>query len=260
MKVVILAGGRGTRISEESIIRPKPMVEIGDNPIIWHIMKIYSHYGFNEFIVCCGYKGHMIKEYFVDYYIHQADVTVDLEKNSMELHQSKAEPWKITLVNTGLDTNTAGRVLKVRDYIGDEAFMLTYGDGVSNVNINELVKFHRGAGKIATITAAKPAGRFGAINIDANCEVQSFREKAVEDEAWVNIGFAVFNPEVFDYLGDGSKMLEADPYEKLAAERQMSAYKHYGFWSPMDTMRDKLVLEELWNKGQAPWKVWEDDK
>lgn len=259
MKVVILAGGRGTRISEESIIRPKPMVDIGDNPIIWHIMKTYSCYGFNEFIICCGYKGHMIKEYFMDYYIHQSDITVDLQNNSMEIHKNEAEPWKITLVNTGLDTNTAGRVLKVRKYIGEEPFMLTYGDGVSNVDIQELLKFHYNNGKIATITAAKPAGRFGAINIEHN-EVLSFREKSSEDEAWVNIGFAVFNPEIFKYLGDGSKMLEAEPYEQLAEDHEMAAYKHYGFWSPMDTMRDKIVLEGLWNNGQAPWKIWEDYK
>lgn len=260
MKVVILAGGRGTRISEESIVRPKPMVEIGENPIIWHIMKGYSYYGFNDFIICCGYKGHMIKEYFVDYYIHQADVTVDLQDNALKFHQSKAEPWKVTLVNTGLDTNTAGRVLNVRSYIGEEPFMLTYGDGVSDVNINALLEFHKKSGRIATITAAKPAGRFGSISISEACEVQSFREKALEDEAWVNIGFAVFNPEVFAYLGDGSKMLETEPYERLAAEHQMAAYKHYGFWSPMDTMRDKIVLEELWSRGQAPWKVWKKDE
>ena len=255
MKVVILAGGRGTRISEESLVKPKPMIEIGDNPIIWHIMKIYSYYGFNDFIVCCGYKGHMIKEYFTDYYIHQSDITVDLCDNSVQIHENEVEPWKITLVNTGLDTNTAGRVLKVKKYIGDEPFMFTYGDGVSDVNIQELLKFHKECGKIATITASKPAGRFGAISIEKN-EVLSFREKNTEDEAWVNIGFAVFEPAVFEYLGDGSQMLETEPYEKLAADHEMTAYKHYGFWHPMDTMRDKIVLENLWDNDEAPWKIW----
>lgn len=255
MKVVILAGGRGTRISEESIVKPKPMVEIGDNPILWHIMKIYSHYGFNDFVICCGYKGHMIKEYFTDYYIHHSDITVNLADNALEIHKSKAEPWKITMVNTGLDTNTAGRVLKVRKYLDEKPFMLTYGDGVSDINISELARFHRLHGRAATITAAKPAGRFGAIRLEGS-SVKSFREKSVMDEAWVNIGFAVFEPEVFDYLGDGSMMLEAGPYEKLAEAGEMMAYRHSGFWSPMDTMRDKIVLENLWNSEKAPWKVW----
>lgn len=258
MKVVILAGGRGTRISEESVIRPKPMVEIGGNPIIWHIMKIYSHYGFNDFVVCCGYKGHMIKEYFVDYYIHQSDITVDLKNNDTVIHNNESEPWKVTLVNTGLETGTAGRVLKARNYIGEEPFLLTYGDGVSNVNIPEVIKFHKEHGKIATITASKPAGRFGAININDNNEVLSFREKDVEDEAWVNIGFAVFNPEVYDYL-DNESMLETKPYEKLTKASQMAAYKHSGFWSPMDTVRDKIILEERWQTGNAPWRIWKDD-
>lgn len=257
MKVVILAGGRGTRISEESIVKPKPMVEIGDNPILWHIMKIYSYYGFHDFIICCGYKGHMIKEYFTDYYIHQSDITVDLEDNTVQIHKSKAEPWKITMVNTGLDTNTAGRVLKVRKYLGDEPFMMTYGDGVSDVDIAKLVEFHQSHGKIATVTAAKPAGRFGAINLAGN-KVDSFREKSLVDEAWVNIGFAVFQPDVYSYLGSGDKMLETEPYEKLAGAGEMMAYKHRGFWSPMDTMRDKIVLENLWNTGNAPWKLWRD--
>lgn len=257
MKVVILAGGCGTRISEESVIRPKPMVEIGENPIIWHIMKIYSHYGFDDFIICCGYKGHMIKEYFTDYYIHQSDITVDLADNHVEIHKSESEPWKITMVNTGLDTNTAGRVLKIRKYLAQEPFMLTYGDGVSDVNIEKLLQFHRSHGKIATITAAKPAGRFGALGLNGNM-VENFREKSKNDEAWVNIGFSVFEPELFDYLGDGNSMLETEPYEKLAADQQMMAYKHQGFWSPMDTMRDKIVLEDLWNRGEAPWKIWKD--
>lgn len=259
MKVVILAGGRGTRISEESVIRPKPMIEIGDNPIIWHIMKIYSYYGFNEFVICCGYKGHMIKEYFVDYYVHQSDITVDLQTNKLEIHKNESDPWKVTLVDTGLETNTAGRVLRARKYVGEEPFMLTYGDGVSDVDIIKLLEFHKLHGKIATITAAKPAGRFGAINIDEEEAVQSFREKSSDDEAWVNIGFAVFQPEIYQYLGDGSKMLETEPYERLASDHEMMAYKHRGFWSPMDTMRDKIVLEGLWNTGKAPWRVWKND-
>lgn len=256
MKVVILAGGRGTRISEESVVKPKPMVEIGDNPVLWHIMKIYSYYGFDDFVICCGYKGHMIKEYFMDYYIHQSDITVNLEDHSIQIHKSKAEPWKITMVNTGLDTNTAGRVLKVRKYLKEEPFMLTYGDGVSDVDISKLLNFHRSHGMAATITAARPAGRFGAIHLMGN-RVDNFREKSSEDEAWVNIGFAVFQPEIFHYLGDGSQMLETGPYENLAAAGEMMAFKHYGFWLPMDTMRDKIVLEKLWNSRKAPWKVWE---
>lgn len=255
MKVVILAGGRGTRISEESIVKPKPMVEIGDNPILWHIMKIYSHYGFHDFVICCGYKGHMLKEYFTDYYIHQSDITVDLEKNSVEIHKSKAEPWKITMVNTGLDTNTAGRVLRVRKYLEEQPFMLTYGDGVSDVNVAELLKFHQSHGRAATVTVSKPVGRFGALTLSGS-QVESFREKSSLDEAWVNIGFAVFQPEVFGYLKDGSMMLETGPYEKLAEDGEMMAFRHNGFWSPMDTMRDKIVLEDLWNSGKAPWKVW----
>lgn len=255
MKVVILAGGRGTRISEESSLRPKPMVEIGDNPILWHIMKIYSHYGFDDFVICCGYKGHMIKEYFTDYYIHQSDITVDLANNAVEIHRSKAEPWKVTMVNTGLDTSTSGRVLSVRKYLDEQPFMLTYGDGVSDVNLRELLRFHQSHGKTATITAAKPAGRFGAISLSGS-RVQSFREKSSIDEAWVNIGFAVFQPGVFDYLGDGSMMLETEPYERMAKDGEMMAFRHDGFWSPMDTMRDRGMLEGLWQSGEAPWKVW----
>lgn len=258
MKVVILAGGKGTRISEESQSRPKPMVEIGGRPILWHIMKIYSHYGYNEFIICCGYKGHKIKEYFVNYYKHQADNAFYLTDGTMEAYHDQTEPWKVTLVNTGLATLTAGRVLQIRDYVGEEPFFLTYGDGVADVNIPELLQFHRKYGRIATISTTQPAGRFGAIKIDRESgKVESFKEKARKDQAWVNMGFMVMNPEVFDYLGDGSEMLEQTPFEHLAIDEQMSAYQHPGFWSPMDTVHDRDYLERLWSSEEAPWKVWE---
>lgn len=256
MKVVILAGGMGTRISEESHLKPKPMVEIGGRPILWHIMKIYSAYGYNDFIICCGYKGHMIKEYFMDYYMYESDVTIDLTNNTTTIHQNISEPWKVTLVNTGLHTQTAGRLRQIEKYVKDESFMMTYGDGVSNVNIKRLVEFHKEKGKAATITASKPAGRWGTIQIDDKTDsVNSFVEKAKKDQAWVNAGFAVFNPDVFKYL-DMNRMLEDTPYESIARSGQMAAYKHDSFWSPMDTMRDKAYLEELWNSGNAPWKVW----
>lgn len=257
MKVVILAGGRGTRISEESVLKPKPMIEIGGMPILWHIMKIYSFYGFHEFIICCGYKGQMIKDYFIHYYLHQSDSTFSLADQAVTVHENYAEPWKVTLANTGLNTLTAGRILKVKDYIDDEEFMLTYGDGVSDVNIHKLIEFHRTNGRIATITTTQPPGRFGAIKIDKETnQVKGFKEKARADQAWVNAGFMVLNRKIFDYLGDGSEMLEAGPLETVAHEGEMTAYKHEGFWSPMDTMRDKEYLEELWQSGQAPWKVW----
>lgn len=257
MKVVILAGGRGTRISEESVLKPKPMIEIGGMPILWHIMKIYSFYGFHEFVVCCGYKGQMIKDYFIHYYIHQSDSTFSLADQAVTVHENYAEPWKVTLANTGLNTLTAGRILKVKDYIDDDEFMLTYGDGVSDVNIHKLIEFHRTNGRIATITTTQPPGRFGAIKIDKETNlVKDFKEKARADQAWVNAGFMVLNRKIFDYLGDGSEMLEAGPLEMVAHEGEMTAYKHEGFWSPMDTMRDKEYLEELWQSGQAPWKVW----
>lgn len=257
MKVVILAGGKGSRISEESAARPKPMVEIGGRPILWHIMKIYSFYGYDDFIVCCGYKGHMIKDYFVHYYLFQSDATFGLKERINDYHNSQAEPWKITLANTGLETLTAGRILKVRDYIGeDETFMLTYGDGVGNVNIPALLEFHQKSGRIATISTTQPAGRFGAIKISDNGIIESFKEKARKDQSWVNMGFMVFNREVFDYLGDGTQMLEAAPFERLSGEGQMAAYRHPGFWSPMDTVHDRDYLEGLWSKGAAPWKIW----
>ena len=257
MKVVILAGGKGTRISEESQLRPKPMVEIGGKPILWHIMKLYSFYGFHEFIICCGYKGQMIKEYFIHYYVNQSDSTFLLKNKETVVHENFAEPWKVTLANTGLNTLTAGRILKIRDYIGeDEEFFLTYGDGVSNVDIPALLKFHREHGKTATITTTQPEGRFGAIKIDSDGIIESFKEKARKDQSWVNAGFMVMNKEIFDYLGDGSEMLEAAPFERMAAEGRMAAYPHPGFWSPMDTVHDRDYLEKLWNNNEAPWKVW----
>ena len=256
MKVVILAGGMGSRISEESHLRPKPMIEIGGRPILWHIMKIYSSYGFNDFIVCCGYKGHMIKEYFMDYYMNESDITVDLKNNDTTIHQNTSEPWKVTLVNTGLHTPTAGRIKQILKYTKDEPFMMTYGDGVSDINIPKLLEFHKKMGKTVTITAAKPAGRWGTIQIDEEKQlVTTFKEKAKMEQAYVNAGYAVFNPEVATYL-DEEYMLETVPYEKLTEAGQMAAYQHDGFWYPMDTMRDKDYLEMEWANGEAPWKIW----
>lgn len=258
MKVVILAGGKGTRIGEESQLRPKPMLEIGGMPILWHIMKLYSFYGFREFIICCGYKGQMIKKYFIHYYMHQSDSTFLIKEKKAIIHENRVEPWEITLVNTGLNTLTAGRILKIRDYIEEKEFMLTYGDGVSDVDIRRLLCFHHDQGKLVTITTTQPAGRFGALKIDKETnQVKGFKEKDRADQAWVNAGFMVLNRRIFDYLGDGSRMLEEGPFESLAQQGEMAAYKHEGFWSPMDTLRDKSYLEELWNSGKAPWKVWE---
>lgn len=256
MKVVILAGGKGTRISEESRLRPKPMVEIGGKPILWHIMRQYASYGFTEFIVCCGYKGHMIKEYFVNYYQHNSQLEIRLKDGNVQVLRGSSEPWKVTLVDTGLETLTAGRILKARKYIGEETFMLTYGDGVSDVDIQELLQFHRNQQKAVTISTTQPIGRFGALRLDENTDqVLGFKEKAREDQAWVNIGFMVMEPSVYEYLGDGSTMLETLPFEQLAADGQMAAYKHRGFWSPMDNVHDRAYLEQLWNSGEAPWKV-----
>lgn len=257
MKVVILAGGMGTRISEESYLKPKPMIEIGDHPILWHIMKMYSCFGYNDFVICCGYKGHVIKEYFLDYYMYQSDITIDLTSNDVTVHETISEPWKVTLVNTGLYTTTAGRIKKVQKYVGDEPFMMTYGDGVGNIDIPALIQFHKSQGRVATITTTRPAGRFGVLKLDDRAGlVCSFKEKLAEEQAWVNAGFAVFNKEIFSYLGDGTQMLEQSPYENLAQDGQMAAYRHMGFWSPMDTMRDKSYLEELWQTGRAEWKIW----
>lgn len=256
MKAVILAGGLGTRISEESVSRPKPMIEIGGKPILWHIMKIYSHYGINEFVVCCGYKGYVIKEYFANYFLHTSDVTFDMQKNSMEVHQRFAEPWKVTLVDTGEDTMTGGRLKRVAEYVKDEeAFCFTYGDGVSNINIKSLIDFHREQGVSATLTAVYPPGRFGALDITDN-KVATFKEKPKGDGGMINGGFFVLSPSVLSLLKDDSTVWEQEPLEQLAKSNQMAAYTHSGFWQPMDTLRDKNNLEELWSSGKAPWKMW----
>jgi len=258
MKVVILAGGLGTRISEESNIKPKPMIEIGEKPILWHIMKGYSHFGFNEFVICLGYKGYQIKEYFANYHLHESDVTFDFTSGSKKVtHNNHAEPWKVTLVNTGLETSTGGRVKRIEKYTGGEPFMLTYGDGVADIDIKALVASHQSQGKIATVTAARPLGRFGALNIAPDGRVKKFQEKTEGENSWVNAGFFVLQPEIFDYLKDDSTQFEKEPLERLAKEGQLSAYKHSGFWYPMDSIRDKQHLETLWQAGQAPWKVWE---
>ena len=257
MKAVILAGGYGTRITEESTVRPKPMVEIGAMPILWHIMKIYSAYGINEFVICCGYKGHVIKDYFINYYLHTADITLNLGDNHMHVHAHDAEPWTVTLVETGEGTMTGGRLKRARPYIGDSAFCLTYGDGVSDVNVGELVKFHMEQGVKATVTAVQPPGRFGAFTLkEDECLVPSFREKPEGDGAWINGGFFVLEPDAIDYIEDESTVWEQGPMVRLAKEGQLAAYKHRGFWQPMDTLRDKHVLDDLWSSGNAPWKVW----
>ncbi len=259
MKVVILAGGYGTRISEESAIRPKPMVEIAGRPILWHIMKIYSAYGLTDFVICAGYKGYMIKEYFANYYLQMSDVTFDLRNNSMEVHQNGAEPWQVTIVETGEGTMTGGRIRRVRNYLGNEPFCLTYGDGVGNVNVERLINFHREQKALATLTAVQPPGRFGAFTLDADQKlVDHFKEKPTGggESAWINGGFFVLEPEVMDYITGDSTVWEREPLEKLAQDGKLAAYRHYGFWQPMDTLRDKHVLEDLWQSGEAPWKVW----
>jgi glucose-1-phosphate cytidylyltransferase len=256
MKAVILAGGLGTRLSEETTVKPKPMVEIGGKPILWHIMKSYSAHGINDFVICCGYKGYVIKEYFANYFLHTSDVTFDMKNNEMEVHTRKAEPWKVTLVDTGDDTLTGGRLKRVQQYVRDEeAFCFTYGDGVSDVNITKLIAFHKDHGKLATLTATQPPGRFGALNLDGH-KINSFQEKPQGDGAWINGGFFVLSPKVIDYIHDDSTTWEKRPMEVLAKEEQMNAYFHHGFWQPMDTLRDKIHLEELWQSGKAPWKTW----
>ena len=256
MKVVILAGGLGTRISEESQFMPKPMIRIGGMPIIWHIMKHYSHYGFNEFIICAGYRQEMVKEWFSDYYIHRNDVTFDFtDKGKTIIHKKGLEPWKVTVADTGLKTLTGGRLKAVKEYIGDETFMMTYGDGVSDVNLRDLLEFHRENGKLVTLTATQPGSRFGVLRLDEN-RVQSFQEKNMKDSDWINMGFMVLEPEALDYI-TGDYMFEAEPMETLVADGELACYRHKGFWQCMDTMRDKELLEKLWDKGDAPWKLWE---
>jgi glucose-1-phosphate cytidylyltransferase len=257
MKTVILAGGFGTRISEESHLKPKPMIEIGEQPILWHIMKLYSHYGYNEFVVCCGYKQHVIKEYFADYYLHRSDVTFDFtQENRMKIHSNVAEPWVVTLVDTGWNTMTGGRVKRIQEYIGNEPFMLTYGDGVSDIDINELVRFHFAHDKNATLTTIQPGGRFGAIDIEGSGKVLSFVEKSKEDGGWINGGFMVLNPSVFDLIEGDDTVFEKEPLEALVASGQLMAYMHEGYWQCMDSQRDKQLLDEAWASGHAPWKVW----
>ena len=264
MKVVILAGGLGTRLSEETASRPKPMVEIGERPILWHIMKTYSHYGFSDFVVCLGYKGYVIKEYFSNYFLHMSDVTFDMSDNSMEVHQNAAEPWRVTLVDTGAETQTGGRIRRVGEYVRDDTFMLTYGDGVADVDIAKLLEFHRAHGKLATITAVQPLGRFGALQIDEDPvdgqvsapAVRAFQEKPVGDGAWVNGGFFVLEPAVLDRLEGDDMPFERAPLESLAADGELRAFRHRGFWQPMDALRDVRALEALWDSGEAPWAVW----
>lgn len=255
MKAVILAGGMGTRISEETSTRPKPMVEIGGKPILWHIMKIYSTHGIHDFIICLGYKGYVIKEYFANYFLHMSDVTIDMVQNKMEIHQNSAEPWSVTLVNTGESTMTGGRIKRIRRYLEEEDFCCTYGDGVGDVNISDLVSLHKSKGTLATLTATKPPGRFGAINVHGGM-ANSFHEKPEGDGGWINGGFFVLSPKVIDYIDDDDTVWERGPMERLAREGQLSAYLHEGFWQPMDTLRDKIHLEDLWASGKAPWKIW----
>jgi glucose-1-phosphate cytidylyltransferase len=258
MKVVILAGGFGTRIGEESLLRPKPMIEIGDKPILWHIMKSYSFYGFNQFVICLGYKGYQIKEYFANYFLHEADVTFDFTSGSGKtiIRNHSAEPWQVTLVDTGIETLTGGRIKKIEHYLDCEPFMLTYGDGVSNINLQELLNFHRSHGKFATVTAVRPIGRFGALSIRDDKSVAKFQEKAEGDNSWINGGFFVLDPKVIAYIEGDHILFEREPVQKLAQDGQLMAYQHNGFWQPMDTLREKNLLENLWNRGQAPWKAW----
>lgn len=255
MKAVILAGGLGTRISEESHLKPKPMIELGGKPILWHILKIYSHHGINDFVICLGYRGYVIKEYFANYFLHTSDVTFDMASNRMEVHERHAEPWRVTLVDTGADTLTGGRLARVRSYVGEETFCFTYGDGVTDLDIRATIDFHRVQRRKATLTAIQPPGRYGAIGLDGHA-VSRFQEKPVGDDGWVNGGFFVLEPQVFDYIEGDQTSWEARPLQALAAEGQLGAYQHAGFWHAMDTLRDKNHLEELWQSGAAPWKVW----
>jgi glucose-1-phosphate cytidylyltransferase len=257
MKALILAGGLGTRLSEETDIKPKPMIEIGGKPILWHIMKIYSAHGINEFIICCGYKGYLIKEYFFNYSLHESDVTIDIQKNSIQVHQNKSEPWRVTMVDTGENTMTGGRLQRVYDYIkNDEAFCFTYGDGLGDINISSLIKFHKKHGKQATLTATRPPGRYGALKFGAENSVSNFQEKPDGDGSWINGGFFVLQPDVIDIIEGDQSVWEEEALKSLAKNNQLSAFKHNGFWQPMDTLRDKIMLNELWNKDKAPWKIW----
>lgn len=260
MKVVILAGGMGTRISEESHLKPKPMIEVGERPILWHIMKTYSHYGFDEFIICLGYKSNVVKDYFANYFMYESDVTFNF-KNGKEIftHQHFAEKWTVTLVNTGMNTMTGGRVKRIQKYVGNEPFLLTYGDGVSDINIPELIDYHNTHGKYATVTAVQPLGRFGSLSIEKSGEVAGFVEKPKGDNSWINGGFFIMQPEVFNYMTEDDVNVEVGLLQKLANEHQLLAYRHEGFWQPMDTLRDKFLLDDLWRSGRAPWKVWESN-
>lgn len=255
MKAVILAGGLGTRLSEETVVKPKPMVEIGDSPILWHIMKLYSFFGINDFIICLGYKGYMIKEYFANYFLHYSDVTFDLSNNSVQIHDNHCEPWKVTLVETGEDTMTGGRLKRVKKYLDNETFCFTYGDGVSNVNMDKLISFHRQKGKLATVTAVNPPGRFGAIELSDDI-VNHFGEKTTSEHGWINGGYFVLEPGVFDYIDGDETIWEIEPINRMVHKKMLAAYKHEGFWQPMDTLREKMKLQEMWESGQAPWKVW----
>ncbi len=257
MQAVILAGGLGTRLAEETSLRPKPMVEIGGRPMLWHIMKIYSAHGINDFVVCCGYRGDVIKEYFANYLLHTADVTIDLRKNSVDVHHTNAEDWKVTLVDTGAETGTGGRLRRVQPYLNNETFAFTYGDGVANIDITKQLAFHRKQGTLATLTAVQPPGRFGAFKLsEGTGHITSFREKPVGDGAWINGGYFLLEPAAIDYVTDDAQFWEQTPLEKLAEGRQLSAYKHHGFWHAMDTLRDKQVLQSMWDEGKAPWKIW----
>ncbi len=259
MKVLILAGGMGTRLAEETSVIPKPMVEIGGHPILWHIMKIYSKYGYNDFVILLGYKGYIIKEYFANYFLHSSDVTFNLRENKMTIHEQHCEPWNVTLIDTGLNTQTGGRVLRAKKYVGNEPFMLTYGDGVSDIDINKLVEFHKAHGKIGTMTSVQPEGRFGAVDFDKNNRVNSFMEKPKGDGSWINTGFFVFEPEFFDYIkGGDSTILERAPLEDLAKDGELYTYNHEGFWKCMDTLRDKMQLQDMYDNDNAPWISWKE--
>lgn len=259
MKVVILAGGYGTRISEQSRRTPKPMIKVGEQPILWHIMKIYSFYGYRDFVICTGYKSEVIKDYFLNYYFYQSDMTVNIGKgNELTVHRNDAESWRVTMAETGLDTMTGGRIRRIRQYVGDEPFMLTYGDGVADIDINQLVQFHQSHGRLATITAVQPQGRFGALSMSDDGQVSAFQEKLSGDGAWVNGGFFVLHPKALDYIDGDDTVFERDPLERLAADGELHAYKHHGFWHPMDTLRDHQYLEGLWAAGAAPWNVWSE--